>query len=133
MKSQSALEYLILVGMALTGLVYLYYVGSQEFAYSKAENSISILLSSIEGNVNRVALMGENSTRSFYGYVPNYIDPSRTFIANNTVNFGVYTLAGTQDMFKVFDFCVRGELPTEEGYYLFNISYYDGCVIISHN
>ncbi len=133
MKSQSALEYLILIGVALTGLLYLYYIGSQEFAYSRAQNSVAILLSTIEENADRVALMGENTTRSFYGYVPSYIDESRTFISNNTINYGVYTPAGTQDMFKVFDFCVKGELPTREGYYLFNLTYSDKCVVISHN
>ncbi len=131
-RAQAGLEYISIVVAALVAIGMMYnYVDSYKY-WQDVDYRFSSILSQIEESANSVFLMGPPSRQTLDLYIPGYVDPSHTFIANNTVNFGVYTPAGTQDMFKVFDFCVRGELPTEEGYYKINVVSVGKCVVIDY-
>ncbi len=131
-RSQSGLEYLSIVVAALVAMGMMYgYVESYKY-WQEIDYRFSSILSQIEDSAEAVFLMGPPSRQTLNLYIPGYVDESRTFISNNTINYGVYTPAGTQDMFKVFDFCVKGELPTREGYYKINIVSVGKCVVIDY-
>ncbi len=132
-KTQLSIEYLIIISTILIGLTTALYLSQSYITEERVSTSINSIISSISDNAETVALMGYPARQTMNVYVPPNINPNQTYIKNNTINYGVYhQYTGTRDVFELFDYCVKGNLPTREGYYVINILSTGSCVVIDY-
>jgi hypothetical protein len=131
-RSQLSFEYLILVGLGIAALTLTTYYANTLVTSKNVENSVRIVVSQISDAAETVALMGYPARQTFNVYVPTHLEPNSTYVINNTVNFGVHQEHGVNDVFETFDFCIKGNLPVSEGYYVISVLSLGDCVLVGY-
>lgn len=132
-RSQLSFEYLIMVSIGVIIITLTTIYVNSIINDREVEHGVRSLLSEVSDAAETVALMGYPARQTFTAYVPKYLDENSSYVKNNTVNYGVHQqYTGIRDVFEVFDFCVKGNLPVYEGYYVINVLALEDCVLIDY-
>lgn len=131
MKAQSAVEYLILIGMVLLIITPL-------AAYIWQQNEIGTRLRQGQIAVNSIAATADNiyaqgsGAKTTVGIVfPSGYRYSESNLANKTIQIRVVTPAGYNDLVATTKANVTGSLPTTSGYKLLKFELTGGYVNIT--
>ncbi len=132
-KSQLGLEYLLIIAVILTVVGGYSYYSETIQKSQNVEYSVDNILNQMRSAAQTVSTMGYPARQSFEVYVPENIDPNNTYIKNNTVNYAVYGKGDkSADIYDAYDYCVRGNLPTSEGYHTITVMATTDCVIVNY-
>lgn len=133
-KAQLGVELLLLL-IAVLGVVGTYSViAKQGGQREQVEYAVSNILEKISGASESVALMGYPARESFQVYVPLYIDAENSYISDSVVNYAILGESNKSvDYFDIYDYCIQGELPVEEGYYTITVAALQDCILVTYN
>lgn len=131
-KSQLSLEYLIIFVTLLLAIIAVLAFSETIITEQEIDYSAHSIVSQISDAAETVTLMGYPARQTFNVYVPKNVNPDGTYIRNNTVNYGIFTPQGTSDIFDITNFCVKGNLPYYEGYYVINVVAIEDCTLIDY-
>lgn len=129
MKAQTAVEYFIIVSVALLILLPLIlYINDLIIGYndktrvSLAENAVK----KIGENADWVYSQGQPARRTFEVYMPGGID--QISFENRTIVIRVKTSAGSSDSYYNTISPLNGSLPSSEGYYTISLAAFQNFV-----
>lgn len=133
-KSQSALEFMTIVGLGLILIGIASFYGVDYITTYMSDSDISSArhtINSIVSGVNIVYAQGANARTEVHTKIPNNIDRSGTYIYENEINlrFGTINLV---DVHRNTKTKVFGSVPTLPGTNVFTVSMvsdFDGAVI----
>lgn len=132
MKAQVAVEYLIIVSLALMILIpYVLYLNDLSQSYSET-NRLTVARNSIDKigrNVDWVYSQGEGAKMETEILVPEGVE-SIQFL-NKTILWKVRTSAGISDVYYTTITNVTGSIPTTPGYRIILIQAFRGYVNVS--
>ncbi len=131
-KAQTAIEYFIIVALALMIIIpYIIYSNELLIGY-KEENTITLsknAVSKIGQNADWVFSQGEPAKISTEVYIPSGVEQVQ--FLNNTIVFKVRTSAGVSDIFYIAATNITGSLPTSSGYYIVYLSALNNSVNVT--
>ncbi len=117
MKSQVALEYIIIISIGLIALIpFVIYSYNSAYVYSE-QNKIETAINSLNElgeSIDWVYSQGEPAKLVLDLYIPKLENVS---IVNNIIIWKVKTSAGISDIYYKASANITGTLPTNEGYY----------------
>jgi len=132
MKAQVAVEYLIIVSLALMILIpYVLYLNDLSQSYSET-NRLTVTRNSVDKigrNVDWVYSQGEGAKMETEILVPEGVE-SIQFL-NKTILWKVRTSAGISDVYYTTITNVTGSIPTTPGYRIILIQAFRGYVNVS--
>lgn len=128
MKSQAALEYLLVVGLSLAVIIPVFY-------YSLTHSSDSIAVSQAQNTVNTLAKaadyvysLGEGSSSKVLISIPKNV--LNTSTQNKTISIRLQTSSGISDITATTKATVSGTLPNVSGNYNIFVNMTGGIVDI---
>ena len=131
MKGQAALEYMIVLGIALT--VAMPFVMKAQSSVVDIRSSVSVVesqdtLNDIDVAVRTVDAAGEPAARTVEARLPDNL--RSTEVRNNSISIFLTTPSGNQRLSRTFDAELTGSLPDSPGLYLVRVRAKDGEVEI---
>ncbi|VVB76280.1 Uncharacterised protein [Candidatus Tiddalikarchaeum anstoanum] len=133
-KAQVSLEYLFIFATILLAIIGLLSFSNSFLYQQRIDYSINSAVVQIHDIAKSVALMGYPARQTINVYIPKNIDPETTYVRNSTINFGVFEPDNAlRDVFRLEDFCVKGNLPYYEGYYVIRALAVNDCVLIDYH
>lgn len=131
MKGQAALEYMIVLGVALA--VAMPFVVKAQSSVVDIRSSVSIVqsqdtLNDIDVAVRTVGAAGEPAARTIEARFPDNLKSSD--VRNNSVSIVLNTPSGDQRLSRSFKTNLTGSLPQQPGSYLVRVRALDGEVDI---
>lgn len=131
MKSQVALEYFIIVAIALT-IIVPYVIYSNELFIDYRDNNDVMAAKNAVNKIGQSAdwvfAQGPPAQISTEVFIPDGV--TQTLLVNNTIEFKVRTVSGVSDVFYISTANVTGSLPTTSGYYTVSITATNNSVSI---
>lgn len=131
MKGQAAIEYMIVLGIALT--VAMPFVMKAQSSVVDIRSSVSVVqtqdsLNDLDVAVRTVDSAGEPAARTIEVRLPDNIQSTK--VRNNSINMILNTPSGEQQLSRTFDADLTGSLPEASGPYLVRVKAIDGEVEI---
>lgn len=131
MKGQAAIEYMIVLGIALT--VAMPFVMKAQSSVVDIRSSVSVVqiqdsLNDLDVAVRTVDAAGEPAARTIEVRLPDNIQS--TEVRNNSITMIINTPSGEQQLSRTFDADLTGSLPEGSGPYLVRVKAIDGEVEI---
>lgn len=123
MKAQAALEYLIMVSLALMILLPYILYSSQLLLEYQEENNLAMAknaVAKIGQTADWVFSQGEPAKMSVEIFIPDGITSIQ--LLNKTIVFKIKRTSGISDVFYVSATNITGYLPTTQGYYIVHLS-----------
>jgi len=115
MKAQIGLEYMIVVALAITILVPLFYYANEQFEMSRTKGEANTIVTS----VNTVYAQSPGSKLTANVYIPKGYHPEGSRLVNKTIMMNYTTLGGgTYPIMGVAKCNVSGRLPPYWGYHV---------------
>ncbi len=120
MKSQAAIEYLVMVGVGLLAVTVLFFYARTYSLDSLAINQARETVDAIAQAVDHVYSLGPGSTTRIQVKIPtNVINRS---ISNNEILFRVSTRSGVSDVWALTRANVTGTLPSGSGTFYITVT-----------
>jgi len=132
MKSQVAVEYLIIVSVAFMILIPLVLFLNQTFIGYSDDNKLSkadTAVKKIGHTADWVYSQGPPAKQTIEVYIPKDIDG--VSLNNNTIEFKVRTSAGVSDVYYETVAPLNGTIPLTSGYYFLSLTAFQDHVNIS--
>jgi len=132
MKAQSAIEFLIIVSVALTILIPLILLVNQSLMGYKDDTKISLAKEAVKklgDNADWVFSQGPPAKVTVEVYIPD--DVESISIINNEILYKIRTTAGITDVYYDTVPELRGTLPEKSGYYFVSLTSFSTYVNIS--
>lgn len=132
MKAQVALEYLVIVSVALLILVPLVLYANQMFLGYKENTRISLAKNAVKKigeHADWVYSQGRPARNEIQVYMPDGIEEAS--LENNEILLKIKTSAGTSDIFYRTVSPLNGSIPYNSGYYIISLVAFQNYVNIS--
>lgn len=134
MRGQAALEYLIMVGLLLIALTFIFSLASirtreieDSFKIDTAENTVAKIVESAD----IVYSLGAPSKTTFLAQIPS-VEPEGTYVSSKVVNLRVLTSSGSKDVWEISKSALQGYVPTSAGNHWISVQMTDcGYVFIA--
>ena len=132
MKAQAAVEFLIIVSVALMIILPVTFYAKQSLIGYKDDTKISLAENTVKKlgeSVDWVFSQGPPAKLTLEIYIPN--DVNEISLDNKTILFKVKTSAGVSDVFYETVAPLNGSLPITSGYYFVSLTAYRDYVNIT--
>ena len=132
MKAQAAIEFLIIVSVALTIIIPLILLVNQNLVSYKDDTKISLAKEAIKKlgeNADWVFSQGPPAKVTVEVYIPD--DVESVSIDNKMITYKIRTSAGINDVYYYTVSELRGSLPEKSGYYFVALTAYYNFVNIT--
>ena len=132
MKSQVAVEFLIIVSVAFMIILPFTFYANQLLISYKDDTKISLAKNTVNklgGSVDWVFSQGPAAKQTLEIYIPD--DIYNISLENKTILFQIRTSAGVTDVFYETVPLLNGSLPTTSGYYFVSLTAYTDYVNIT--
>jgi uncharacterized protein (UPF0333 family) len=127
-KAQAAVEYLVLTSLSLIILMVLLTAAYSRISSSEKQmdlDSAERAVARLKEAADFVYIHGDPTKLEVSVYFPVDIDPINSYIANKTINLGIWYGDGHTDVWMGTRGNVRwepeNEMPSREGYYIFYV------------
>jgi len=121
-KAQAAMEYMVLTGFTLLILGILLVAAYAKISQSEKHldiDSAERAVSELKRAADFVYLHGHPTRLTVSVYLPQDIDVSQSYVDNNTINIAMRAGGSYTDVWRRSRGEVFGEIPSNEGYYVF--------------
>jgi hypothetical protein len=132
MKAQSAVEYLVIVGIGLIILTPILYYSNKSFQNYKEDSNILAAKTTVDKigeNVDWVYSQGYPSRVQIRVYIPENVES--TSLVDRTVLIKMESTSGAKDVFYETIGDMQGSIPTKSGFYFLSLVAMDGYVNVT--
>jgi hypothetical protein len=129
MKGQGAIELIIILAVSLIILFFIISISNQQvnqLTATKIRSEAKSTVDDLARAAKEVYYQGPGASKKVFVRIPEGIDPTKTIIANKTINLNVLG----SDIPTRVDVDVQGSLPSIPGDYFVWVSAFEGYVLI---